>query len=319
MVTVIADSATALFTGSVAQVLRSGSMAAPRGLPTREVLGAHLVLSAPRRRLVDVPPVRVLNPAFAVAEAVWILAGSDSDWIFRFNARLAQFADGRVLRGAYGPRLRRWAGRVDQLDQVRRLLTAEPSSRRAVVQLFDPVLDFAGHRDVPCTIGYRFSIRAGRLHMHTTMRSQDLWLGLPYDVFAATVLQELLAGWLGVELGSYYHHVDSLHLYDQDLDAARRLTEVDALPAEELAPLAVAWRDVDRRLGRLIAGERLAEPGWDELSVVLSSYLAWKAGRRTDARSMVDGGDGVLRAALRRWYDRLAVPAELAHAAEAAW
>lgn len=208
---------------------------------------------------------------------------------------------------------------MDQLDQVRRLLTAEPSSRRAVVQLFDPVLDFAGHRDVPCTIGYRFSIRAGRLHMHTTMRSQDLWLGLPYDVFTATVLQELLAGWLGVGLGSYHHHVDSLHLYDQDLEAAHRLAEVDALPAEELTPLAVPWHDVDRRLSQLIASEQLAEPGWDELSAVLSSYLAWKAGRRTDARSMVNGRDGVLRAALRRWYDRLAGPAELAHAAEAAW
>ena len=319
MVTVTADSATALFKGSVAQVLRAGEAAAPRGLPTREVLGAHLVLSAPRRRLVDVPPVRVLNPAFAVAEAVWILAGSDSDWIFRFNGRLAQFADDGVLRGAYGPRLRRWAGRVDQLDQVRRLLAAEPSSRRAVVQLFDPVLDFAGHRDVPCTVGYRFSVRAGRLHMHTTMRSQDLWLGLPYDLFTATVLQELLAGWLGVELGSYHHHVDSLHLYDQDLEAAHRLADVDALPAEELAPLAVTWHDVDRRLGQLIAGERLGEPGWDELSAVLASYLAWKAGRRIDARSMVDGRDGVLCAALRRWYDRLAGPAELAHAAEAAW
>ncbi len=319
MVTVIADSATALFTDSVAQVLRTGEAAAPRGLPTREVLGAHLVLSAPRRRLVDVPPVRVLNPAFAVAEAVWILAGSDSDWIFQFNGRLAQFADGGVLRGAYGPRLRRWAGRVDQLDQVRRLLAAEPSSRRAVVQLFDPALDFAGHRDVPCTVGYRFSVRTGRLHMHTTMRSQDLWLGLPYDVFAATMLQELLAGWLGVELGSYHHHVDSLHLYRQDLDAARRLIEVDAAPGRELAPLAVAWRDVDRRLAQMIAGQLLAEPGWDELSAVLASYLDWKAGRRTEACTRLEGRGGVLVAALRRWYDRLAAPAELAHAAEATW
>ncbi len=318
MEAVIADSATELFTASVAQVLRGGETAAPRGLPTREVLGAHLVLSAPRRRLVDVPPVRVLNPAFAVAEAVWILAGSDDDWIFRFNRRLCEFADGGVLRGAYGPRLRRWGGQVDQLDQVRRLLTADPSTRRAVVQLFDPALDFAGHRDVPCTIGYRFSVRAGRLHMHTTMRSQDLWLGLPYDVFTATVLQELLAGWLGVGLGSYHHHVDSLHLYHQDLDAAGRLAEVEAPTGEELAPLAVAWPDVDRRLAQLVAGEQLAEPGWDELSVVLASYLAWKAGRRAEARSMLDGRGRVLTEALSRWYDRLAGPAELTPAGEVA-
>ena len=122
-----------------------------------------------------------------------------------------------------------------------------------------------------------------------------------------------------MELGSYHHHVDSLHLYRQDLDAARHLTEVETAAGVELAPLAVAWRDVDRRLGQMIAGELLAEPGWDELSAVLASYLAWKAGRRTEARDRLDGRDGVLVAALRRWYDRLAAPAELAHAAEAAW
>ncbi len=51
--------------------------------------------------------------------------------------------------------------------------------------------------------GYRFFLRDGRLHMHTTMRSQDVWLGFCYDIFTATMLQELLAGWLGAELGSY--------------------------------------------------------------------------------------------------------------------
>jgi len=35
-----------------------------------EVPGASLCLTDHRRRLVDVPPVRMLNPAFAAAEAV---------------------------------------------------------------------------------------------------------------------------------------------------------------------------------------------------------------------------------------------------------
>ncbi|MDQ3153581.1 MAG: thymidylate synthase [Actinomycetota bacterium] len=89
-----------------------------------------------------------------------------------------------------------------------------------MIQLFDPERDTRGHRDVPCTLGYRFFLCGGRLHMHTTIRSQDLWLGFPYDVFAATLLQELLAGWLGIELGEYHHHVDSLHLYEKHAKAA---------------------------------------------------------------------------------------------------
>lgn len=70
------------------EVLAQGQLAAPRGMATTEVLGAHLQLTQPRRRFVSVPPVRVLNPAFAVADALWILSGSDEPWIFTYNRSL---------------------------------------------------------------------------------------------------------------------------------------------------------------------------------------------------------------------------------------
>ncbi|WP_234401954.1 thymidylate synthase [Thermobifida halotolerans] len=209
--------------------MSEGSLVSPRGSATREVLGAHLHLRDPRRRLVSLPPVRIPNPAFAVAEAVWILSGSDDAWIFDYNRRLTEFADDGVLRGAYGPRLRRWRGAVDQLDRVRRLLLEDPDTRRAVIQLYDPGRDSVLNKDVPCTLGFRFLLRDGRLRMHTTMRSQDLWLGFCYDIFTFSVLHELMAHWVGAELGEYHHQVDSLHLYAKHWDAAARLP-VDPAP-----------------------------------------------------------------------------------------
>ena len=171
-------------------------------MATVEVLGATLCLTNPRHRLVDLPPVRVLNPAFAAAEMTWVLSGSGDPWIFQYNRRLADYADHGRLMGAYGPRLRRWHGAIDQLARVRELLAADPDTRRAVVQLFDPDADFRGYKDVPCTLGYHFFLRDGLLQMHTTMRSQDLWLGFCYDIFTATVIQERLAGWLDAEIGA---------------------------------------------------------------------------------------------------------------------
>jgi thymidylate synthase len=152
-----AGSASELFVQACRAVLAMGQPVAPHGMSTIEVLGASLTLTDPRRRLVDVPPVRMINPAFAAAEAAWILSGSDSPWIFRFNERLAEYADDGRLMGAYGPRLRRWHGRIDQLAQARNLLAADPATRRAVIQLFDPEADAQGHKDVPCTLGYRFT------------------------------------------------------------------------------------------------------------------------------------------------------------------
>ena len=226
-----------------------GHPAAPRGLPTIEVLGASLTLTNPRRRLVDVPPARVINPAFAAAEAVWILSGSDDPWIYLYNERLADYADDGRLMGAYGPRLRRWHGTVDQLARVRQQLTDDPGPGARSSSCSIPKPTARDHKDVPCTLGYRFFLRDGLLHMHTTMRSQDLWLGFCYDIFTATIMQELLAGWLGAGLGSYWLCVDSLHLYDHDLPqrqrAARRRR---ARPADGAARHAVG--DVRRTARR---------------------------------------------------------------------
>jgi len=214
-------------------------------------------------------PARVINPAFAVAETVWILSGSDAPWIFDYNARLRRYADDGVLRGAYGPRLRRWAGGVDQLDRVTELLRADPDSRRAVIQLYDPSRDAAGHSDVPCTLGFCFYLRQGRLHMLTSMRSQDAWTGLPYDLFCFTTVHELVAGWLGAGLGEYRHHVGSLHVYEADLEPASALT---GLPASVAMPaLATPRRGFDELLDRVERGDGTGHPGWDALADAMRS------------------------------------------------
>jgi thymidylate synthase len=49
---------------------------------------------------VDVPPARVINPAFAAAEAAWILSGSDDPWIYLYNerpSRVPRHPAGRAL------------------------------------------------------------------------------------------------------------------------------------------------------------------------------------------------------------------------------
>lgn len=299
-----ADSASELFVQACQAVLATGQPVAPRGMPTIEVLGASLTLTDPRRRLVDVPPIRVINPAFAAAEAIWILSGSDDPWIYQYNQRLADYADNGRLMGAYGPRLRRWHGRIDQLAQVRELLTADPGTRRAVVQLFDPEADARGHKDVPCTLGYRFFLRDGLLHMHTTMRSQDLWLGFCYDIFTATILQELIAGWLGAPPGSYVLSVDSLHLYAHDLPKAQRLPAVGT-PGVPMVPLVTPWKTFDELLGWVISGTAPTRSGWADLARVLASYRARKSGDHHTAWVTVASSPGPLAAALCRWYDRL--------------
>src|SRR5262249_31300879 len=138
-----------------------------------------------------------------------------------YNSKLKQFANDGLLKGAYGPRIRKWNGHIDQLAKARDVLMKDHTSRRAIIQIYDPSSVQEGDLDIPCTITHHFLIRRNRLNLFTTMRGQDVWLGLPYDVFYNTLLQELMADWLGVELGSYYYRADSFHIYSQDIIAAQ--------------------------------------------------------------------------------------------------
>src|SRR5262249_5641171 len=60
------------------------------------------------------------------------------------------------------------------------------------------------------------------LHMMTSMRSNDVYFGLPHDVFAFTFLQEIVARTLSLELGAYHHSVGSLHVYESMVPHARQ-------------------------------------------------------------------------------------------------
>jgi thymidylate synthase len=97
------------------------------------------------------------------------------------------------------------------------------SSRRAVIQLYEPDQNFLGSPDVSCAMSLQFVCRGGSLDLTVNMRSNDAYFGFPYDVFLYTNLQELMATELGVSVGRYCHFASSFHLYENDLEKARRV------------------------------------------------------------------------------------------------
>jgi thymidylate synthase len=70
----------------------------------------------------------------------------------------------------------------------------------------------------------QFIYRNDKLDALVFMRSNDIILGLPYDIFVFTMLQEMMAIELGIELGTYHHIVGSLHAYAEDEELCRKLT-----------------------------------------------------------------------------------------------
>lgn len=190
---------------------------------SREILHVAFGIEDPRQRFVY-SRTPGINPSFAIAEVVWIIAGrSDAAFLQPWNNSLSSFTGGdSELHGAYGYRLRRHLG-FDQLKHAADALRNNPMQRQIVLQVWDSRVDApnldgsAKNEDIPCNLFSCLKVSNGRLEWLQLMRSNDLILGLPYNIFQWTMLQEILAGWLGLELGSYNQMSDSLHIYERDL------------------------------------------------------------------------------------------------------
>lgn len=160
---------------------------------------------------------RRLNPVFLFAELLWILSGqNDLASIAFYNSKMRDFSDDNLtLNGAYGARLRNWQG-IDQFQRIIDILTVDINSRQAILQIFNPTFDY-NSKDIPCNNLLHFQVRNGQLDLSVFVRSQDIFLGFPYDIFHWKTLQEIFASILHLKVGTYYHIMDNLHMYATDL------------------------------------------------------------------------------------------------------
>lgn len=186
---------------------------------------------------------RKLSPFYACAELLWYLSGVNHvNMLKAYAPQYANFTENGVSYGAYGYRLfsnlcgrdasgyldekhRMTGHNTDQIDVLIHHLLNDRNSRQAVVTFWE-ANDLAhackkDHKDLPCTLSLQFLLRDGRLHLVATMRSNDVWLGMPYDVFTFTCIQRLVASALDVECGTYTHQAGSMHLYKKNAQGAK--------------------------------------------------------------------------------------------------
>ncbi len=187
----------------------------------KEIFGVGLLLENPRARLSQ---TESKGKAFSgIGELLWYLSGSNElDFIEYYLPKYDQYSDnGKTIYGGYGPRFWNMDEKDNQIQNVIDLLREKPSSRRAVIQLFSSADLETHYKDIPCTCTIQFAIREGGLKMAVYMRSNDAYIGLPHDIFCFTMLQEIIARELGVELAEYNHFVGSLHLYETSEDSVK--------------------------------------------------------------------------------------------------
>lgn len=202
------------FVHGLQELLNDGQHITVRGSEVLELRNRVIAIEHPIERCIILP--RRKNNIFAsIAESMWLLAGrNDLVFLTHYLPRAQEFSDdGTTWRAAYGPRLRNWYG-VDQIQQNILLLQEDLTSRRGAMAIFDPAADFMESKDIPCNNWIHWLVRDGKLHMNVAIRSNDIMWGFSgINTFEWSVLQELMAYWLGVAVGDMTFFVSSFHLY----------------------------------------------------------------------------------------------------------
>ncbi len=187
---------------------------------------------------------------------------------------------------------------IDQLQVVIDKLQDDMSTRQAVVDLWDVSKDnLFKALDHPCNTQIFFDVIANKLNMTVIRRSNDIVWGLPYNIVQFSSIQEYMAGWLGVKIGTHTEFINNLHIYEDEYQDIYKFFE-DKITSEEsfvldLEPISYVMN---------ITGEdsKCSKSEMDRLlKYFLGSELEWRARIKSDTH------EEVLKLYIERWLGEL--------------
>lgn len=228
-----------IWLNAVNDILINGDPVSPRGKLTHEILQRTIVVNM--RKPVLCVPDRSLSYKFMAAEAFWILSGDNRvSTIAPYNSRISSFSDdGEKFFGAYGPKI------MAQLPYVIDKLRLDEDTRQAGLTIWRESPPET--KDVPCTVAIFFNIRKGKLNANVFMRSSDVWLGIPYDVFNFSMLSHLVCASLNMKSelsktispGKLFLTAASSHLYESNWSDAKLCLNSPSRPQNQTP--AILW------------------------------------------------------------------------------
>jgi thymidylate synthase len=138
---------------------------------------------------------------------------------------------------AYGYQLGKKCRKVngELLDQVDYLLWSLKNnpSRRMITTLWDKD-DLDEMALTPCVWKTNWLVKGRKLHLIVGIRSNDMALGNPFNVFQYSVLQRMIAQVTGYELGTLTFDIDDAHVYDRHIEPLKQQLKREPYSAPKL-------------------------------------------------------------------------------------
>lgn len=208
-------------------VLDNGSDRQERtGVGTRAVFGMQQRYDLSK----GFPAVTTKKLAFnqVKAELLWFLTGSSDNTelnklgchIWDANANAPYWKPKARFEGdlgrVYGVQWRSWQKPngefVDQLKEVIQRIKTNPTDRRLIVTAWNP-----GELDQmalpPCHVFFQFFVDNGTLSLQMYQRSNDLFLGVPFNIASYSLLLSMVAQVTNLKPAEFIHVMGDTHIY----------------------------------------------------------------------------------------------------------
>jgi dihydrofolate reductase/thymidylate synthase len=185
-----------------------------------------------------------------ILELIWFLRGeTDATWLSDKGVHIwdghtskkhlqnnnLDYEEGQLGPG-YGHQWVNWGGEwsstnkeaqtgINQIQNIIELLSKSPSSRRAVLSAWN-VSDLSKMALPPCHVMYLFKVSdhdkpKKTLNCKVILRSNDMFLGSPFNIMSATTLTILLSRILNMLPGKIAVSISDAHIYLNHLDQVK--------------------------------------------------------------------------------------------------
>ncbi|AUR87455.1 thymidylate synthase [Vibrio phage 1.101.O._10N.261.45.C6] len=192
-----------------------------------------------------------INFNLVVGELLWILAGKtdlpslrkyqnkpegshtiwsdDFEKFWETSEDFERFISGGAI---YGEQLRYyWIDGLEKHDQLTTLIDnikavkedpSHPMARRLICTFWNPYDHTVGDKKwcaLPaCHTDFQCIVRNGKLNLRFSMRSNDVFLGNPYNTASYALLAHILAKLTGLEVGKLVYFGTDVHIYSSHIE-----------------------------------------------------------------------------------------------------
>lgn len=217
------------------------------GVGTRAVFGMQMRFDMN----MGFPAVTTKKLAFnsMKAELLWFISGSSDVkelqklgcHIWDANANASYWKPKAKFEGdlgrIYGVQWRSWKGTegnlYDQLADAITLIKKEPTSRRIIINAWNPG-EISQMALPPCHTFFQFFVADDKLSVQMYQRSCDMFLGVPFNIASYSLLLHLVSQVSGLKPFEFIHVLGDAHIYHNHFEQVKEQLKRKTFKLSEL-------------------------------------------------------------------------------------